>query len=225
MRGLHRADVRVEDDKIGRLLRRLFAASGQQREQNAGAALQGAGHRVSSTVVSYVCYACATRVADRGSRALFLSSRALPCVAACALLIPSLPGVRTSPRGDDARHRDRERTDRGWYGRRAAQRNVRIGAIASRESGTSSRNRASRSSWQGPGARAGLHRHAQPLGRGPREGAAGRDAGRPGHHDLVLGPDGGSPWPIGAVARSAPPECRRVNVMMLVGHATVRELV
>ena len=42
---------------------------------------------------------------------------------------------------------------------------------------------------------------------------------------LVLGPDGGSPWPIGdylAARRASPPA---VNVMTMVGHATVRELV
>ena len=42
---------------------------------------------------------------------------------------------------------------------------------------------------------------------------------------LVLGPDGGSPWPIGEylqARRDAPPA---VNVMTMVGHATVRELV
>jgi N-acyl-D-amino-acid deacylase len=42
---------------------------------------------------------------------------------------------------------------------------------------------------------------------------------------LVVGPDGGSPWPIGEylAARRASPAA--VNVMTMVGHATVRELV
>ncbi len=42
---------------------------------------------------------------------------------------------------------------------------------------------------------------------------------------LVLGPDGGSPWPIAEylqARRDSPPA---VNVMTMVGHATVRELV
>jgi N-acyl-D-amino-acid deacylase len=42
---------------------------------------------------------------------------------------------------------------------------------------------------------------------------------------LVLGPDGGSPWPIAdylKARRDSPPA---VNVMTMVGHATVRELV
>src|SRR5512147_254145 len=42
---------------------------------------------------------------------------------------------------------------------------------------------------------------------------------------LVIGPDGGSPWPIGEyldARRKSPPA---VNVMTMVGHATVRELV
>jgi N-acyl-D-amino-acid deacylase len=42
---------------------------------------------------------------------------------------------------------------------------------------------------------------------------------------LVLGPDGGSPWPIAVylqARRDSPPA---VNVMTMVGHATVRELV
>ena len=42
---------------------------------------------------------------------------------------------------------------------------------------------------------------------------------------VVQGPDGGSPWPIGDYLRklrAAPPA---VNVMTMVGHATVRELV
>jgi N-acyl-D-amino-acid deacylase len=42
---------------------------------------------------------------------------------------------------------------------------------------------------------------------------------------LVLGPDGGSPWPIAEyleARRASPPA---VNVMTMVGHATVRELV
>ena len=42
---------------------------------------------------------------------------------------------------------------------------------------------------------------------------------------VVLGPDGESPWPIGeylAARRAAPPS---LNLMTMVGHATVRELV
>ncbi len=43
---------------------------------------------------------------------------------------------------------------------------------------------------------------------------------------LVLGPDGGSPWPIGDIPRGAPQRAPpAVNVMTMVGHETVRSLV
>jgi N-acyl-D-amino-acid deacylase len=42
---------------------------------------------------------------------------------------------------------------------------------------------------------------------------------------LVIGPDGGSPWPIGEYLEARRVSPAAVNVMTMVGHATLRELV
>lgn len=42
---------------------------------------------------------------------------------------------------------------------------------------------------------------------------------------LVIGPDGGSPWPIGEYLQARRDAPAAVNVMTMVGHATLRELV
>ncbi len=95
-------------------------------EQGAGAALQGPGHRVSSTVRFDVCYACATRVADRESRALILSSRAS---ALRRRLRADDLSRRVRARGTTrhgARLRDRERTHRRRHGAPLRSANVRV---------------------------------------------------------------------------------------------------
>ena len=54
-----------------------------------------------------------------------------------------------------------------------------------------------------------VHRHPQSLHSGLADGAGGRDPGRAGHHHVVVGADGSSPWPIADYLRERRRKPRR----------------
>ncbi len=64
-----------------------------------------------------------------------------------------------------------------------------------------------------------IHSHLEPLLRLP----AGESKARQGVTTVVGGPDGGSPWPMGAYLDSAATLGVGINVAMLVGHNTIRQ--